>query len=143
VAEPVRFALGQARIDATALRARLLHARAGAFASFEGWVRNHNDGRAVDGLHYEAHERLAQAEGARILAEALGRFDILDAGCVHRIGELAIGDMAVWVGVVAEHRAPAFDACRWIIDTVKQRVPIWKHERYARGDAQWLHPVRD
>jgi molybdopterin synthase catalytic subunit len=140
VAEFARFALAAARIDADALRTRLAHQRAGAFACFEGWVRNHNDGRAVVGLHYEAHSALAEAEGARILEEALRRFDVLDACCVHRTGELATGDMAVWTGVVAEHRAAAFDACRWIIDTVKERVPIWKHERYAQGDAQWLHP---
>lgn len=141
--EAARFALANAPIDAQALRARLLHERAGAFASFEGWVRDHNDGRAVRGLHYEAHAALAEAQGRGILDEARDRFEILDARCVHRIGELAIGDMAVWVGVVAEHRVAAFDACRWIIDTVKERVPIWKHERYAQGDAQWLHPQTD
>lgn len=136
----MRFTLSAAPIDAVALRARLLHARAGAFASFEGWVRDHNDGQAVTGLDYEAHVALGEAEGERVLQEALTRFDVIEACCVHRIGELAIGDMAVWVGVVAEHRAAAFDACRWIIDTVKERVPVWKHERYAHGDAQWLHP---
>lgn len=136
----MRFALSDAPIDAATLRARLLHARAGGFASFEGWVRDHNDGRAVTRLHYEAHVALGEAEGARVLQEALTRFEVIDACCVHRVGELAIGDMAVWVGVAAEHRAAAFDACRWIIDAVKQRVPVWKHERYAHGSAQWLHP---
>lgn len=140
VADLPRFALADAAIDPHALRARLGHDRAGAFACFEGWVRNHNDGQAVLGLHYEAHASLARAEGVRIVEEALRRFDVLDACCVHRTGELSIGDLAVWTGVAAAHRAAAFDACRWIIDTVKERVPIWKHERYARGDAQWLHP---
>ncbi|TQU84117.1 molybdopterin-converting factor chain 2, partial [Xanthomonas perforans] len=59
---------------------------------------------------------------------------------VHRVGELRIGDMAVWVGVSAAHRGAAFDACRYIIDEVKARVPIWKHEHYLEGDADWLHP---
>lgn len=130
-------------MDLGPLREALLSAHAGAFASFEGWVRDHNDGRAVHGLRYEAHEALAAVEGERILDEVLARFAIVDARCVHRTGDLAIGDLAVWVGVSAAHRDAAFDACRWIIDEVKARVPIWKHERYAEGDAGWLHPRQD
>jgi len=94
----------------------------------------------VRGLRYEAYVELAEREGAQIIGEALARFPILDARCVHRIGELGIGDLAVWVGVSSAHRAPAFDACRYIIDEVKARVPVWKHEHYTDGDAQWLHP---
>lgn len=134
-----RFALAEAPIDTGLLRAALLAPGAGGFASFEGWVRDHNEGRAVLGLRYQAHERLALAEGERILDEALARFDIVDARCTHRTGDLAIGEMAVWVGVAAAHRDAAFAACRWIIDEVKARVPIWKHERYAEGEAGWLH----
>ena len=135
-----RFTLSDAPIDVAALQAALHDRRAGAVASFEGRVRDHNDGRAVAGLRYEAYAELATREGEAILAEALQRFDILDAACTHRIGELAIGEVAVWVGVAAAHRDAAFAACRWIIDEVKLRVPIWKHERYAAGDASWLHP---
>jgi molybdopterin synthase catalytic subunit len=138
-----RFALSDAPLDPQALRAGFASPHAGAFASFEGLVRDHNDGRAVHGLHYEAHPKLAMAEGEAIMAEALQQFAIVDARCVHRIGELAIGDLAVWVGVSSAHRDAAFDACRWIIDTVKMRVPIWKHERYVEGDANWLHPRQD
>ena len=72
--------------------------------------------------------------------EAVARFDVLDAACVHRTGDLAIGELAVWVGVAAAHRDAAFAACRWIIDEVKARVPVWKHERYADAPASWLHP---
>ena len=140
MAEAFAFALAAAPIDAPALQAALRDDRAGACASFEGWVRDHNDGRAVRGLRYEAYAELAEREGAAILAEAAQRFDILAARCEHRIGELAIGELAVWVGVSAAHRDAAFAACRWIIDEVKARVPIWKHERYAEGDAGWLHP---
>jgi molybdopterin synthase catalytic subunit len=138
-----RFALAATVFDIAPLRARLLRAEAGAYASFEGWVRNHNDGRAALGLRYEAYDVLAEAEGAKIVDEALARFAIADAACVHRIGDLAVGDLAVWVGVSAAHRDAAFAACRWIIDEVKSRVPIWKHERYAEGDASWLHPQHD
>lgn len=135
-----RFWLSSSAIDVAPLRARLLDARAGAFASFEGWVRNHNEDRSVDGLRYEAYAALAESEGERIVAEALQRFGAIDAVCTHRIGDLAIGDMAVWVGVSAAHRGMAFDTCRWILDEVKSRVPIWKHERYTDGRAEWLHP---
>jgi molybdopterin synthase catalytic subunit len=134
------FAISAAPFDVAACRARLLATGAGGYASFEGWVRDHHDGRAVLGLRYEAYVPLAASEGARILAEARTRFSIVEAACVHRVGELALGELAVWVGVSAAHRGPAFDACRWIIDEVKARVPIWKHERYADATSAWLHP---
>lgn len=134
-----RFALSDTPFDTATLRAGLLDSRVGGYASFEGWVRDHNDGRAVHGLRYEAYDALAGSEGERILDEALARFDILDARCVHRTGDLAIGELAIWVGVCAAHREAAFAACRFIIDEVKSRVPIWKRERYADGDAGWLH----
>lgn len=135
------FSLHEIALDVAVLRAPLVHAHAGAYASFEGWVRDHHDGRAVTGLFYEAYAALAEAEGARVVAEALGRFDVVDVRCAHRVGELGIGDLAVWVGVTAAHRDAAFEACRYVIDEVKARVPIWKRERYVGGDAGWLHPV--
>ena len=135
-----RFQLADTPFDTASLRAQLLDARVGGYASFEGWVRDHNDGRAVRGLRYESYTALAEAEGEKVVDEALAKFDILDVLCVHRVGDLAIGELAVWVGVSAAHRDAAFAACRYIIDEVKSRVPIWKHERYAEGDAGWLHP---
>ena len=140
VAEMTHFTVSGHSIQIEPLRAALSHPQAGAFASFEGWVRDHNDGRAVDGLRYEAYLALATTEGERVVQEALAKFDILDARCVHRVGDLAIGELAVWVGVSAAHRGAAFDACRYIIDEVKSRVPIWKHEQYREGGAEWLHP---
>ena len=136
-----RFALSDVPFDIAPLRQRLLDTRAGGYCAFEGWVRDNHEGRAVEALTYEAYAALAEAEGERILAEAVARFAILDCACVHRTGRLALGELAVWVGVAAGHRDGAFSACRWIIDEVKARVPIWKHERYAdAGDAAWLHP---
>ena len=137
------FRLSGTPFDVAAQREAMLHARAGAHASFEGWVRDHNDGRAVSGLHYDAYARLAEDEGKRVLEEAIDRFDIVDAACIHRTGDLEVGDLAVWVGVTAGHRDAAFAACRFIIDEVKSRVPIWKRERYRDGDAGWLHPSAD
>jgi len=115
---------------------------AGGFASFEGWVRNHNEGRTVSRLQYEAFESLAIREGEKIVAEAIARFGILKAHCVHRVGDLAIGDRAVWVGASSPHRAEAFAACRYIIDEVKHRVPIWKKEFYTDGDSGWVNCER-
>ncbi len=135
-----RFQLTATAIDAVSEKAALDHAAAGACVSFEGWVRNHNDGRAVRGLDYQAYGPLAESEGEAILAEAIARFPVREARCIHRVGNLAIGDLAVWAGVSADHRDSAFAACRWIIDEVKRRVPIWKNEHYAEGESGWLHP---
>lgn len=134
------FAISDVPFDIAPLREQLLASQAGAYASFEGWVRDHNEGQPVQGLFYEAYVALAEAEGERIVEQARQRFDITAAACVHRTGELRIGDLAVWVGASAAHRGAAFDACRWIIDEVKSRVPIWKRERYATGTTDWLHP---
>lgn len=135
-----RFAIADAGFDIAPLRECLLAQQAGAYASFEGRVRNVNEGRPVLALTYEAYIALAEAEGEKIMAEACARFVIVEAACVHRVGRLGLGELAVWVGVSAGHRDAAFSACRWIIDEVKSRVAIWKHEHYADGEAGWLHP---
>jgi molybdopterin synthase catalytic subunit len=139
-AASARFALSDSAIDAMALSRELAVAAAGACVSFEGWVRHRNEGRAVQRLAYQAYAALAQREGERLLEEAATRFAIERAACVHRVGTLEIGELAVWVGVSAAHRDAAFAACRWIIDEVKARVPIWKNEFYADGQSGWLHP---
>jgi adenylyltransferase/sulfurtransferase len=136
------FSFTREKIDEAALRKQLLDPTAGGYSSFEGWVRNHNEGLPVRHLEYEAFEPLAIKEGERIVAEAIARFGIEHAACVHRIGDLAIGEMAVWVGVSARHRAEAFAACRYIIDEVKHRVPIWKKEHYENGDSGWVNCER-
>jgi molybdopterin synthase catalytic subunit len=129
-------------IDPEQLRNELLDAAAGAYAGFEGWIRNHNEGQDVLRLEYEAYAPLAVTEGERVIREALDKFSILHARCVHRSGLLEIGDCAVWVGVSAAHRDAAFDACRYIIDEVKVRLPIWKKEHYANGDSGWVNCER-
>ena len=110
---------------------------AGAVAGFTGVVRNHNEGRPVLRLEYEAHPELAQKEGERIVAEAMARFPILDAACIHRVGLLGIGDAAIRAEASGAHRAEAFRACEWIVEETKRRVPIWKKEHYADGDTEW------
>jgi molybdopterin synthase catalytic subunit len=136
------FSFSQAPLTPDAYRAELADPGAGGYAAFEGWVRNHNEGLAVTRLEYEAFEALANKEGERIVAEAIARFGVLQAACVHRVGSLAIGDLAVWVGVSSRHRAEAFAACRYIIDEVKHRVPIWKKEHYVNGDSGWVNCER-
>ncbi|MFZ1797577.1 molybdenum cofactor biosynthesis protein MoaE [Dokdonella sp.] len=135
-----RFRLAPDSIDGVAEKRRLEAAGAGACVIFEGWVRNHNQGRAVQRLDYQAYAPLASSEGEAILDAAVDRFKLRAAAAVHRSGSLVVGDMAVWVGVSADHRDAAFAACRWIIDEIKLRVPIWKNEHYIDGESGWLHP---
>ena len=132
------FAIVTDPIDPLALRELVLDPAAGGFCSFEGWVRNHHQGRPVDALEYEAYAVLAEKEGARILAEARERFEIHHAVCQHHVGRLEIGGLAVVVCVSASHRDAAFEACRYIIDEVKSRVPIWKKEHFADGSSGWV-----
>jgi len=134
----VEFSVTDKDIDPSALAKLVRDRSSGGFVSFEGWVRDHHEGRAVDHLRYEAHPVLARKEGTRILEEALRRFPIRKAACVHREGVLPIGGLAVWVGVSSDHRGEAFDACEWIIDQVKHRVPIWKQEWFADGTVEWV-----
>ena len=129
-------------IDPEELRQRLFDAGAGAYCGFEGWIRNENEGKAVLRLEYEAYEPLAVSEGEKIIDEARTKFPHLHAHCVHRTGMLEIGDCAVWVGVSAPHRDEAFQACRYIIDQVKVRLPIWKKEHYADGHSGWVNCER-
>lgn len=135
---PIHFSISGAAIDPAVLRQTLSDPRAGAYASFEGWVRNHNEGQEVTKLEYEVFHALALSEGEKILAEAKEKFGVLAAHAVHREGALQLGDCAVWIGVISAHRAEAFAACRFIIDAIKHRVPIWKKEFYANGSAQWV-----
>ena len=120
---------------------RLLPANveAGGIVTFEGRVRNLNEGRPVQALEYEAYDELAVKEGERILAEARDRFPILDVVCVHRIGLLQLGDVAIRVEAAAGHRREAFEACEWVVDEVKRRVPIWKKEHYVDGPSDWIN----
>ncbi len=136
------FVFSTLPIDTAHGRAALADPACGGYATFEGWVRDHNEGRAVRRLEYEAYAALAEREGERIVAEAVAKYGVQHAACIHRIGDLALGEMAVWVGVSSRHRAEAFAACRYIIDEVKHRVPIWKKEHYVDGDSGWVNCER-
>lgn len=115
------------------------HPASGATATFVGTVRDLNEGRDVERLEYEAYEPLASNEGAKILAEAMDRFGLLEVACVHRVGMLEIGDDAIRAEAQARHRHEAFLACEYIVDEVKCRVPIWKKEHYVDGASDWIN----
>ena len=136
------FEFSRTALTPDVYRADLCDAACGAYASFEGWVRNRNEGRQVQRLEYEGYEALGVKEGNRIIAEARDRFGIDNLHCVHRLGLLELGELAVWVGVSSPHRDEAFAACRYVIDEVKHRVPIWKKEHYVDGDSGWVNCER-
>ena len=132
------FKLSPTPLGSLDLKNEFVNPQAGAFACFEGWVRDHNEGKKVKSLSYEAYEALCLAEAEKIFGQAKKQFSIFEAKCYHRVGYLKIGEMAVWVGVTAAHREDAFKACRYLIDEVKARLPIWKKEYYANGDSGWV-----
>ena len=139
----IRFAVSDEPLAMPELERSMHSGGAGAMVSFTGWVRDHTDDggshRSVIGLEYQVYEPLSVAEGTRVLEEAVDRFEIEFARCVHRSGTLTVGDPAVWVGVSAAHRDAAFLACRYVIDEIKVRLPIWKRESYADGDSGWVN----
>ena len=112
------------------------HPPDGAVVVFEGIVRNHTRGRRTLYLDYESYEEMALKQMESLAAQALANFRIRDVRIVHRIGRLAIGETSVLIVVASEHRGAAFDACRWLIDTLKKTVPIWKKEYFEDG-AVW------
>jgi molybdopterin synthase catalytic subunit len=133
------FLITHEPINVALFREGLEDHRCGAAVFFEGRVRNHNEGLAVDRLEYEVYEPIACSEGARIIEEAARRWDIVRATGIHRGGLLELGDVAVLVGVVSAHRDEAFQAARYIIDEAKSRLPIWKREHYVNGELKWVN----
>ena len=126
-------------IDVSALLALVQSPERGGIACFLGTVRNHQRGREVVRLEYSAYEPMAEAECGRILAEAESRWDVAVA-LRHRAGALEIGDTAVAIAAASAHRDEAFLACRYVIEEVKRRVPIWKREVFADGSVEWVDP---
>jgi molybdopterin synthase catalytic subunit len=123
-------------IDTQEALANLKHADDGAAVVFEGVVRNQTRGRRTLYLDYEAYEEMALQQLEGLASQALRNFQIRDLAIIHRLGRLEIGETSVLIVVVSAHRGPAFDACRWIIDTLKRTVPIWKKEYFEDG-AVW------
>lgn len=123
-------------IEADKLLARIKQPEDGAVVSFDGVVRNNTRGRRTLYLEYEAYESMALKQMEELAAQALSRFSVREIAVVHRLGHLRIGETSVFIAVASAHRAAAFDACRWLIDSLKRTVPIWKKEFFEDG-AVW------
>lgn len=133
--------LVRASIDYAAVTEAVRSHRAGAVVLFLGTARELTDGRRTDSLAYEAYPEMAQRELERLEAEARGRWPLVECGIWHRLGPLELGEISVAVAISTPHRAEAFEAARWIMDQIKQTVPIWKKENWSDGTSQWVHPT--
>ncbi|MHB1034936.1 MAG: molybdenum cofactor biosynthesis protein MoaE [Pirellulales bacterium] len=127
-------------IDVPRLLERVRSPRAGAVVLFLGTVRDSTEGRATASLEYEAYCEMAQKKLAELEAEALGRWSLVACAVEHRLGRLAVGEVSVAVAASAAHRQAAFEAGQWLIDSIKQVVPIWKQENWKTGGSDWVHP---
>ena len=124
-------------VSVDVVRAAVADSRAGGIALFVGVVRDHDDGRAVTSLSYEAHPSAAHRMND-VAADVAAMPDVVAVAAVHRTGDLVVGDVAVVVAVSCAHRGDAFVACRTLIDRIKDEVPIWKHQQFADGTAEWV-----
>jgi molybdopterin synthase catalytic subunit len=132
--------LTQQTIDFSSLTESVRSHNAGAVVLFLGTVREFTGTAHTAWLEYEAFPEMAVAAMQRLEAEAMQKFDVIEVAISHRYGRLELGDIAVAVAVSSPHRAQAFEAGRWLIDTLKECVPIWKKEHYTDGATEWLHP---
>jgi len=128
----------ESAIDLEAASSFLRASEGGGIALFEGVTRRFTDGRETRRLFYEAHRSMAEKEMKLLIDRAAARWPLLRTVCIHRIGEVPVGETSVLIGVAAAHRGPAFEACRFLIDTLKKTVPIWKREIYADGTEEWI-----
>ncbi len=126
-----------APIDSDALVGSVTRASDGAYVLFEGVVRNHNEGKSVESIEYEAYLPMAEKEMANVVAEVRAAFPDVALAVVHRLGHLVVGDASIAIVCASPHRAEAFDACRMAIDRIKKTVPIWKKERGPGGE-EWV-----
>jgi molybdopterin synthase catalytic subunit len=127
----------ESELSVDEVRAAVADPAAGGIALFAGVVRESDHDRAVSGLSYSAHPSAA-AELRRVAEVIAEKYPVIGIAAVHRVGDLAIGDLAVVLAVSCPHRAEAFDACRDLIDILKASVPIWKHQRFGDGTAEWV-----
>ncbi len=134
----VRIRISPDQIDPAALLSRVRSDADGAVLLFVGTVRNHNEGRSVEHLEYEAYAEMAERELAEIAAEAAERWEVGDVAVEHRTGLLRIGEASVAIAVASPHREAAYAASRYIIEELKKRVPIWKREGYSDGRSEWV-----
>lgn len=127
-------------IDSNAVTEQVRRHDCGAVVTFLGTVRELTEGRTTTALEYESHAPMAEKKMLEIEAEARNRWPVGELVLIHRLGRLALGEISVAVAVSCPHRAQAFDACRYVIDRIKEIVPIWKQENWADGTTEWVHP---
>jgi molybdopterin synthase catalytic subunit len=139
MSEPVRIQIEDFSVDAENAALKASSQRIGGIATFLGCARDFSEGHNVSEISFEAYGSMALTEMRTLREEAIARFGLLDARIVHRVTTVKAGDNIVLIVAGAEHRAAAFDACRWMIDELKQRVPIWKKEITPHGEA-WVTP---
>jgi molybdopterin synthase catalytic subunit len=132
--------LTQSVIDECAISQRVRSHRAGAVVTFLGTVRELTGEKRTASLEYEAYPGMAEQKMREIEAESRSRWPIIEAVLIHRLGHLELGEISVGVAVSCPHRGQAFEACRYLIDRLKEVVPIWKCENWASGDSEWVHP---
>ena len=137
--EPVRIQAEDFSHDEEIAALKASSQRIGGIATFLGCARDFSEGRNVSEISFEAYGSMALAEMRKLREQAIARFGLLDARIVHRVTTVHAGDNIVFIAAGAEHRGPAFDACRWMIDELKQRVPIWKKEITPQGES-WVTP---
>ena len=134
----MRTAIVDRALDLNALVAEVARTANGATILFVGTVRDVNNGRTITGMDYSAYTSMAERELGEIVAEAAAKFETADIVVEHRIGTLGLGDASVAIAVAHAHRGPAYDASRFVIEQLKQRVPIWKLEHYTDGTREWV-----
>jgi molybdopterin synthase catalytic subunit len=127
-------------IDAQSLLARVTSQQVGGVVLFLGVTREWTEGRATLWLDYECYPEMALKKLAEIDDEARRRWPLVETAIVHRLSRVDLGEASVGIAVSSAHRGPAFEACEWLIDTLKQVVPIWKKENWADGKSEWVHP---
>ncbi|MDR0578282.1 MAG: molybdenum cofactor biosynthesis protein MoaE [Candidatus Accumulibacter sp.] len=137
--DPVRLQQETFSQDEEIRALRAASGRIGAIATFIGRARDFSEGREVREIDFDAYRPMALAELRKLRAEAIERFGLIDARVVHRLGTVRAGDDIVLIAASAEHRAPALEACRWLIDELKERAPIWKKEITPDGES-WVTP---
>jgi len=134
------FSITPTVIETDKIKEQVVNETCGAYVVFEGIVRNHHNGKAVTSLRYEHHPVLAQVTGEALVKQTLEKFPISAAYAIHRTGDCAVGECAVFIAVASSHRAEAFQACQFLIDEIKTEVPIWKFETYENGESVYTAP---
>lgn len=138
VAESLTGEVTDRVIDPGSLLGTLAHPSDGAAVLFIGTIRDHNEGRPVTGMRYDAYGAMAARELENIVRDVSARTGVIRIAAIHRVGELRIGEISVAVAASSPHRADAFDAARAVIEEIKRRLPVWKHEHYRDGTGRWL-----